>query len=351
MAARTTPHGTLRFTAAIGLLLAGGAAAQRADAADSPASADDRVAFRVESPAHIGCPGAAELEASVLARTKKARKAAASEDARVYHVEFQDEGGGLTGRLTVERDGQRSGVRTLRGSSCDDVGTALALTVALSIDPAARQAVEPPTLPVPSPRDAGVPCEAVAPPPPVLVVAPVVVPASRIQARLGLAAGLAQVVVPGVMTATSLTGEIALRSQDVLAPSVRVSAGIASSSLDVASNAGFTWVSAQVELCPIRAGLGWRVEVRPCGAVQGGWLHGSGQIAPDPLDASRAWWTAGGSAHVSALVSSDAGIELSGTVAASLHEWDFVFQTPTRLVARTASAPWTASLGAFFTLP
>jgi hypothetical protein len=183
-----------------------------------------------------------------------------------------------------------------------------------------------------------------------MVATPAVSP-SRIQTRIALAAGLAQVVEPGVMTTASLSGEMALRSPDVLSPAVRLSVSFASNALDVPADATFTWLSGQVELCPIHARLGSRLELRPCGAAQGGWLRGRGRTAPEPLEASRAWWALGGSAHIAALVSSDAGIDLSGSVAASLHEWDFVFQAPSRPIAQTASVPWTVSLGVFLTFP
>jgi hypothetical protein len=344
---------TRPLAAAIALAL-GAAATPSALADDAASPAGDRVAFRIESTPHVGCPGPAVLEDSVLARTKKARKAATGEDAQVFHVEFRDENGAVTGHLTVERNGQTSGARSVRGSSCDDVGNALALTIALSIDPTARLAIEPSPPPQASP-DAGAPClpapPLASPPAPSMVVAPPAVAPARMQARMGLATGLAQVLEQGLMTTAILSGELAVRSPALLSPSVRLSVNFASNALDVPGDATFTWLSGQVELCPIRARLGSRFEILPCGAAQGGWLRGRGQTAPQTLEASRAWWTAGASAHLAALVSSEAGIELSGSAEASLHEWDFVFLSPTVPVAQTASVSWTVALGVFLTFP
>jgi hypothetical protein len=340
-------------------LALGAAIIHAAYADDAVPPTDDRVAFRIESSPHPGCPGVADLEASVLARTKKARRAAAGEEARVFHVDFQDEAGAVTGRLTVERNGQSSGVRALRGSSSDDEGTALSLTIALSIDPTARLAIEPPPAPLPSASpDAGAPC--VPAPSPVATTtaepAPTVVASTAapggMQARIGLAAGVTQVLAQGVMPIGTLSGEISGRSADLLSPSARLSVNFASNATDFAADATFMWLSGRVELCPIRARwFGSRLEVRPCATGQGGLLRARGRAVPVPVDASHDWWAAGLSAHIAALLSSGGGIDLSGSGDMSLHELDFVFQTPSRLIAQTASVSWTVSLGVFLTLP
>jgi hypothetical protein len=150
----------------------------------------------------------------------------------------------------------------------------------------------------------------------------------------------------------SLSGEISGRSADLLSPSARLSVNFASNATDFAADATFMWLSGRLELCPIRSRWsGSRFEFRPCATGQGGWLRARGRTVPVPVDRSHDWWTAGVSAHLAALVSSGGGIDLSGSGEMSLHELDFVFQTPTRPIAQTASVSWTVSLGVFLTLP
>jgi hypothetical protein len=329
--------------------------APRPARADEPprAPAPDRVAFRVQSSPHAGCPGSDDIEASVLARTAKARAAGEGDAAWVFDIEFENEGGVITGRMTAVRDGQRTGERTVRGRSCADVATALALTVALSIDPRAKLLPDtaPSASPAPVSRPQGEGGAAPAPAPAQASATPAAKPPAHAQVRLGGAAGLAQVVSGSVMPAVSVGGETVLPWAGLLSPSVRVSVSLASNTFAPARDATFTWLSGQVDLCPFRAQVASVVELRPCAAFQGGVLRGRGLTAPQPIEATRAWWSAGVSGRIVALISPRAGIELSGVVVVPFRERDFIFENPARTIAHTTTPSWTSSLGAFVTFP
>jgi hypothetical protein len=311
--------------------------------------ADDRVAFRVSYSAPPGCPGAAAFEAELLARTPRARSAAPDEAARLFVVDIQggSRGSAVTGRMTVERDGTVSDARVLRGKNCSEVASALALTAALTIDPEARLVLEP--VPVvespPVHQEPPPPAPATPAPPPPLRTAP------RAEVRLGAGVGLAQIVTPGVMPVANVVAEVAWSGPGRLHPAIRLSLDGASNTLESNREATFTWIAAQLDLCPLWLPLGSVVEFRPCGAFQAGTLSGTGRAVAQPVSQSGAWGSVGAAAHLAARLSSRIGVDLSGGALAPLFPRHFVFETPQRDIARTATVSEVVSLGALVTLP
>lgn len=97
-----------------------------------------------------GCPSSAEFFELVRARTPRAELAPADRRATRYEIALSPQGDAVSGRLVViEPDGpQRS--REVSGESCGDVASALALVVALAIDPDATSAPAPPPAPPPT---------------------------------------------------------------------------------------------------------------------------------------------------------------------------------------------------------
>jgi hypothetical protein len=301
----------------------------------------------------VGCPGSGDIEASVLARTAKARVAGEGDAAWVFDIEFENEGAVVTGRMTAVRDSQRTGERTVRGRSCADVATALALTVALSIDPRAKLLPDTAESAAPAPvsRPQGEGGAAIAPAPVETSATAAAKPPARAQVRLGGAAGVAQVVSGSLMPAVSVGGETVFPWAGLLSPSVRVSVNLASNTFDTARDATFTWLSGQVDICPFRAQVASVLELRPCAAVQGGVLRGRGVTAPQAIEATRAWWSAGVGGRIAALISPRVGVELSVVAVVPFRERDFIFENPTRTIAHTTTPSWTSSLGAFVTFP
>jgi hypothetical protein len=153
------------------------------------------------------------------------------------------------------------------------------------------------------------------------------------------------------MPSASLDGELASASERFFSPSVRLSINLASNALDARRDATFTWLFGQADVCPFRASVTPSLEVRPCAVAQGGVLRGLGRTAPDPLQASRAWLSAGGGGHVAWLVSPHAGIEVSGAAVLPFRQRDFVFVNPTRSIAHTVAPSWTLALGCFVAFP
>src|SRR6478735_9659822 len=92
-------------------------------------------AFRLEYWANGSCPDAAEFARQIQTRAPRLRLAEADEPALGFYAELVERGGAATGRLTARSPDGREVVREVRGPTCDDVATALALIAALAADP------------------------------------------------------------------------------------------------------------------------------------------------------------------------------------------------------------------------
>jgi len=92
-------------------------------------------AFRLEYWADGRCPDGAEFARQIQTRAPRLRLAEADEPALGFYAELVERGGAATGRLTARSPDGREVVREVRGPTCDDVATALALIAALAADP------------------------------------------------------------------------------------------------------------------------------------------------------------------------------------------------------------------------
>jgi hypothetical protein len=131
-----------------------------------------------------GCPTAAEFEAEVAKLTAKARFTQVR-PARLVRIELSSRGREVAGRL-VTGEGRDQSSRQLRGKTCPEVASALAIALALTIDPEALLGPGEPDAP-PSPPPASAPRPAPPRPPPP-EPAKEQSPPSRL--RVGLGAGL-----------------------------------------------------------------------------------------------------------------------------------------------------------------
>lgn len=90
----------------------------------------------LEYSADTGCPSRTEFERMVFERAHSARPALAQETARLFTITIRRTARGVQGSLTV-REGGVNLVRQVRGKSCPQLASVLALAAALAIDPAA----------------------------------------------------------------------------------------------------------------------------------------------------------------------------------------------------------------------
>ena len=106
-----------------------------------------------------GCPDKTALLRAIHDRAPQGYPSA---DNRAFHVRIERAGDELHGRLEIERNGHVLSVREIRDTTCEVVTTAVAVFIALALDPA----TESPTTEEPEPPEQTVPTPAPPPSPP-----------------------------------------------------------------------------------------------------------------------------------------------------------------------------------------
>lgn len=108
-------------------------------AADVPGASAVRIAYR----AYPGCPSEAEFLAQVGARIGKASTSSEMRDAQSVVVTLTAAPRGAIGKIETSTPDGSTGSRIVRGRTCAEVVSALALFTALAIDPRAAEKSDP----------------------------------------------------------------------------------------------------------------------------------------------------------------------------------------------------------------
>ncbi len=253
------------------------------------------------------CPDREGFEALVRARTERALFVGPYSSARTFEVHLTG-GPSPRGQLTVRRDGIDEGAREVRADTCSDVAEALALVVALAIDPNSRVGAPPPTGPPPaspttSPPAAAAPPVQGAPPPPASMDSTPIPDKSEESSRpsslphtlyvgadLAMATGIS---LEPLVTVSPRRGWRA-ESTSPVAPSVSVGLIHATSgalSIPVGT-ASLAWTAGQIDGCVLSWPPG-RVRVLGCLRAEGGALTASGSDITPLQSRTRAWFAAG----------------------------------------------------------
>jgi hypothetical protein len=264
--------------------------------------------IRLTYEAPQACPDEVSFVERIRARTTRARIARPGEAARVFDVRL-DGGPPFSGSMTVTDVDHSEGARHVQADSCDEVADALALVVALAIDPraSAQPATAPPILvPSPSPR-----------PHPVSTGrdkrpwgrAPRASLAERFGERTpknataapstqSLFAGADLAVTSGVapdsmVGASPYVGWRAI-STTAFAPSIRIALVRATSSTGAAASgsAGFLWTVGRLDACPVAWAVD-RLRATACTRLEAGTLEAAGGNVQAPQTRLRAWFAAG----------------------------------------------------------
>ncbi|HEX8793811.1 MAG TPA: hypothetical protein VF765_22865 [Polyangiaceae bacterium] len=258
------------------------------------------------------CPDAAAFEQMVRGRTNRARFVASGQ-ARTFAVTLT-RGPHASGRLTVLRSGSIEGVREVHADSCAEGAEALALMVALAVDPsailgpaaptnAASGAPSPPAATTASAQAVQEEPPAVTQSPPSPLPAPLATtpPPSESPAPTSAAPPPHTVfvgtdlVVAGGAPSNPLFGVAPLlgwrsSSTGLIAPSIRASFLHAGSSVGEATggSAAFTWNLGRLEGCV----LSWPpgpAHLLACARVEAGVVDASGSGVPLATSRERAW--------------------------------------------------------------
>ena len=117
-------------------LLWGGVVAATVAAGAEAGAGPDEEPIRLAYQASAGCPTEADFVMRIRARTTRARVAWPGENARTFDVRV-DAGPPASGRVMVLDEDLPAGTRHVEADTCADVTDALAMVIALSIDPRA----------------------------------------------------------------------------------------------------------------------------------------------------------------------------------------------------------------------
>jgi hypothetical protein len=255
------------------------------------------------------CPNAPAFLGAIRARTERPRLAGPGEEAVTFAVTISGEAAGpVIGRLEIrEIEGSRQ-QRTVEGPSCAEVAKALALIVALYLDPDAATGPEPERVPEPGPAPPSAPRKQSSPP----------LPPTESAIRVGGGGALGALGGVGPSIAPFLTAfvEATYRGPGPLSwlrPSARLGIELATTAAEVGPGSERYFLAAGVaRLCPVRVPLPERFRVAPCGGMMMGVHRGTSDGVPNGRAQDRAWLTPATTLVVGFDVSHDVAFELEG---------------------------------------
>ena len=284
----------------------------------APASAaKSGQAFRLEYWAEGACPDAAEFAHQIQTRAPRLRIAEGDEPALGFYAELAEHGGDATGRLTARSADGREVVREVRGPTCADVATALALIAALAADP--NQPVEDPTREAPRavrtvrqrvPDD----------PTPPSVEQPD--PNERWTFGIGTGVGFESSIAPNPGYGLSVALEAEGYPGSAWRPLLTLSANraVASTTQTAHGNTtSFDWVAFRLAICPARWPEETPLFIRPCAFMDGGFLGGDVQRGSASQTETKPWFAVGGFLRTEALVAEVLSFQLDGGLTVPLN--------------------------------
>jgi hypothetical protein len=253
------------------------------------------VTAALELVAPQGCGSEADLGASITRRSDRIRIDPGSE--RRLRIEIRTDGVLTRVTLSLTQSTGRRSTRSLKASSCDEALEAAALVAAVSLDPAASTALEPPPEEKPPPRGEPEPVPERKPPP---AAPPAPVAERRARWTFGVVAfGEAHwAPAPVGMLGPGLVLHGSFDIVSVLAPTVRLGGSLAFWGRHVSDDdpgvVRFRLQSFTMEVCPVRLGLP-SVGVLPCGYWMEGRLWAAGRQFPVTHEHDRPFRAYGGS--------------------------------------------------------
>jgi hypothetical protein len=297
------------------------------------------------------CPSSDPFTAEIRARTALADFTEAGV-ARVFRVSIHEMPSGYEGVLTVTSGDVEGEPRRIRDKNCGEVASALALMIAVAVDPQASTASlselesEPPVSgPAPSPwllaRIA--PAKEPARTAPRAALPP---PEPRGSWAMGLDAVAIGGMAPNVAVGAMVFAETSHPTPG--ASAYRLSLGHVDSSplAGTSPNATVRWIGARLDACPVGARLHATIRLLPCSAFTLGELQARGEGAPHPRMATR--WAS--SLDVGGRLQwRPAGavlLEAGGGASIPLLQRTFVFEQPRQVIYEMPWMGWSVAIGA-----
>ena len=295
----------------------------------APGAAQSGQAFRLEYWASGRCPDALEFARQIQTRAPRLRPAVADEPALGFYVEIAEREGSATGRLTARSADGREVAREVRGPTCDDVATALALIAALAADP--NQAVdaparEPTRRPKRKPRSKP-PAEDEEREPEPEADPSGDLPDSVRRWTFAVGGGLAfdSSIAPSPGYGLNIAFDAEGRRGSPWRPLFSLAAlrAAAANTETTGGSASFTWLAFRASACPLRVPEDTPLFVRPCAFVDAGVLGAELTASSGSRDQSQSWLAAGGFLRIEALTAQVVSFQLDGGVTVPLRRPSF----------------------------
>ncbi|MBX3200422.1 MAG: hypothetical protein KF894_19955 [Labilithrix sp.] len=286
-----------------------------------------------------GCPAREELRRAIHDRSPHGFPSA---DDRSFRVRIEQADGDYHGRLEIERQGRTLSVREIRGPTCDVVSTAIAVFVAIALDPAELAAdVEPPSTSPPAAPAPEVPRDASPRSP---TAGSVALPSPRWHLGTGMNAGA--VLHPSAAWGGRVHAEITrLAAGAFLAPELRLSWGWSefAESPPRGGEASFRFQTARAEACALheRAPL----VASACGGFEAGRLSATTRNLPRAGGTSEAWYAPTAIVRPGWFLVDWLSLEAELGVLVPLTQASFVLAEPERTVYRIPRVAFTATAG------
>jgi len=286
----------------LALLLQSATAAPPAVSAAATATATKA---RLELRGAGDCISRGDLAARVAARTPRIQFVDdAATSAQVMLTSARP--GNVVAELVLAAPGAEPTPRRFVARSCAEAADALALIIAVTLDPTLRRPAAEPSGAAPAAADGGTdrvapppekPVETPVPPRPpatVAAAAPPAAVATRRQFGVAVAGQTIGGPAPALMPGIAIGGMLALERDGLWAPALFVGATHVwrNDLAETGGNASFTLDAATVDACPLRVGWSWLV-ARPCAAALLGRLNATGANTEDGASAARPFATAG----------------------------------------------------------
>ena len=306
-----------------------------------------------------GCPNETEFVDEVTARVRRTVQWSKAGAAVQMVVIIRQAGDHASGTLEVVQRSTEPTRREFTAGSCAEVGSALALVAALTLDPNARTeqlpahvpsstprtqaapAVETPAVPEPAPAPRPTPPPPAVPPPPsqsdryIMWLGPTATVATGYASEPLVAMGLslgARSMRPGFSPGFQLTplwGRTGATGPD-------------------ASGGTFAWFMGRLEGCPVQLPVAQHLGFEPCAAAELGQLSARG-ASEGRVPVSRArWWFAAGATFSLHLSLGSWFARLGASALFPLTRDEFVFHDPDRSIHQASPVVLGATLGLGF---
>ncbi len=281
------------------------------------------------------CPNAIAFFGAIRARTERARLARPGEPAVAIGVRIKAlRGGSVVGRVEIREPDGVGQERTVESASCKEVAQALALVIALYLDPDATTGAMPETEPESEPAPPPSPEPArrrrprsndVVPPPPHPSHPSHPPQRAALALAAGVGAGAAGGIGPSVGLLARAFGEITIDGASIVRPmswarpSLRLLLDFATTSSEVAAGSQtYVLVAGGLRLCPVDVALGRGIFAGPCAGMQAGVHRGTSAGVPNARDQDKPWLSPLGTAHALFPVAERLTVELEAGVVVPL---------------------------------